>query len=203
MVKTCQQCSAEFAVSKKGRPPKWCSPKCANRAWRRRKNPTNFGPKPCAVCETIFERQMPAKSKRTCSTACANILCYRENKAKRDAKTNEWHAAHKDRRAGYVAKCHKAKPEQYKLLRRVTEARRRSRYNGSYTVKEWKNLLEFYGNVCLCCGLAKPLHADHVIPLSKGGTNVIGNIQPLCKSCNSAKSTKSTDYRPMQLLRAS
>lgn len=66
---------------------------------------------------------------------------------------------------------------------------------GSHTPKEWGELKEKYNNLCLCCGEKKKLTVDHVIPLSKGGTNDIDNIQPLCASCNSRKNTKEIDYR--------
>lgn len=65
----------------------------------------------------------------------------------------------------------------------------------SFTSKEWADLCARYGNICLCCGEVKALTVDHVIPLSKGGTNDISNIQPLCKSCNSSKNAKIIDYR--------
>ncbi len=80
-------------------------------------------------------------------------------------------------------------------------SRRRARLvnsKGNFTSKEWKSLKAFYGNICLCCKKKEPdvkLTADHVIPLSRGGTNDISNIQPLCGSCNSRKYTDTTDYR--------
>ena len=60
---------------------------------------------------------------------------------------------------------------------------------------EWIDLCEKYDNLCLCCKKKNPLTVDHVIPISKGGLNIIENIQPLCKKCNCAKHDKIIDYR--------
>jgi 5-methylcytosine-specific restriction endonuclease McrA len=65
---------------------------------------------------------------------------------------------------------------------------------GVFTEAEWRAKCAEYGNKCGCCRQSKPLHADHIIPLSKGGSNVIANIQPLCKSCNSRKGTKAITF---------
>lgn len=66
-------------------------------------------------------------------------------------------------------------------------------------VSEWIELKCFYRYTCLCCRRKEPeikLTMDHVIPIFIGGRNVIGNIQPLCLSCNSKKHTQTADYRP-------
>lgn len=69
--------------------------------------------------------------------------------------------------------------------------------SGSHTFAEWDELKRKYCFTCPCCFKSEPditLTIDHIVPLSKGGTEDIENIQPLCKSCNCRKSVKSTRY---------
>src|SRR5215211_7861615 len=62
-------------------------------------------------------------------------------------------------------------------LRKRRAARHASR--GNVTVEEFKELCESYGNKCLACGdTAAVLEADHIVPLPKGGSDNISNIQP-------------------------
>jgi 5-methylcytosine-specific restriction endonuclease McrA len=72
---------------------------------------------------------------------------------------------------------------------------KKAQNGGSYTAQEFAKLCEMYENKCLCCGSTAPLTADHVVPISKGGTSYIDNIQPLCKPCNCKKHDKTIDYR--------
>lgn len=34
------------------------------------------------------------------------------------------------------------------------------------------------------------LQVDHVVPIARGGTNVLGNLQALCGPCNNAKGAR-------------
>lgn len=68
---------------------------------------------------------------------------------------------------------------------------------GSHTVEEWEALKKQYDYRCLRCGKQTKLTRDHIIPLSRGGSDYISNLQPLCLSCNSKKLASSTDYRPV------
>lgn len=69
---------------------------------------------------------------------------------------------------------------------------------GSHTLSEWETLKMKYRYMCLCCKQCEPeirLTEDHIVPLTRGGTNDISNIQPLCRSCNSRKNIQTFDYR--------
>jgi len=70
---------------------------------------------------------------------------------------------------------------------------------GTFTGLEFQRLCEAFNMQCARCGkLAteeKLMTADHVVPISVGGANVIANLQPLCLSCNSKKGDKIADYR--------
>ena len=85
---------------------------------------------------------------------------------------------------------------RYAVYARNTRARRKLA-DGSFTVWEWENMKKQYGFRCPACFKIEPqikLSIDHIIPLSKGGTNFIENIQPLCVSCNVKKHTKTIKY---------
>ena len=133
---------------------------------------------------------------------------YRErNKEKMKEYAKEYRKAHKERldeqkRKWYVENkekhrksCHeweKNNPEklyQYQVLRRS----RKKGAAGSHTLAEWKMLKLLHGNKCAICGKDKKLSRDHIIPLTRRGSNYIENIQPLCHSCNSKKHTKLMD----------
>jgi 5-methylcytosine-specific restriction endonuclease McrA len=47
-----------------------------------------------------------------------------------------------------------------------------------------------YSRPCYNCGTKENLSIDHNIPLSRGGRHSIGNLQTLCRPCNSSKGDK-------------
>lgn len=59
---------------------------------------------------------------------------------------------------------------------------------------DWEKVLAEQGSKCLRCG-SPDITVDHIVPISKGGTNAKGNLQPLCSPCNSQKGVSTTDYR--------
>ena len=46
------------------------------------------------------------------------------------------------------------------------------------------------GMRCRECGAAENLTIDHVIPVVRGGGDEIGNLQTLCRTCNSKKGVR-------------
>lgn len=90
--------------------------------------------------------------------------------------------------------------DKSKITRKNRKYERRQRLNNTpegmrLTAKQWRMILTFYDNRCLCCGTDENITVDHIKPLALGGLNTASNIQPLCHRCNSLKRDKEIDYR--------
>ena len=160
--------------------------KCGANEWTKRGD--------CAPCNRAYSRKWNA-----------------ENPDRAKERNKKWASENLDRRRAYDRKKYTASPEKKrernirwkKANREICNAldhRRRTKKTqagGSYTASEFNALVSHYGNRCACCGRTNvKLTADHIVPVAKGGTSNIDNIQPLCLSCNSRKGAKTIDYRP-------
>jgi 5-methylcytosine-specific restriction endonuclease McrA len=128
----------------------------------------------------------------------ADRAYYAVNREKRLRYGQAYRAEHSDKirskNRDYYRQ-HRGRFYEYVNRRRA----RKAQAEGSHTEAEWEALKGRYNYTCLCCGKREPditLTRDHILSLDTGGSDSITNIQPLCKSCNSKKSTKNIDYRP-------
>jgi hypothetical protein len=54
----------------------------------------------------------------------------------------------------------------------------------------YKRLKSNRGEFCANCGAGNRLTIDHIVPLSKGGSNDDDNLQLMCLPCNQRKGTR-------------
>jgi 5-methylcytosine-specific restriction endonuclease McrA len=76
-----------------------------------------------------------------------------------------------------------------KMAEKSHKRRAKLRGNGVFQVTE-KELIRLYASPCAYCGTMENVTIDHIIPVARGGRHSIGNLQPLCLSCNSSKNAK-------------
>jgi 5-methylcytosine-specific restriction endonuclease McrA len=167
--------------------------------------------KTCSKCgQTKFVLEFTTDKEATTGRSSACHTCeaqrmkeYEKNKrAQRDEtfleKDREKSRRKHERKKESINERHRVWHKNNQDKRHIYANNRRARTKnaaGQITAQEFIELCAAYGNICLCCKEQKPLTADHVIPLSCGGSNSIDNIQPLCSTCNSKKFTKTIDYR--------
>lgn len=145
-------------------------------------------------------------------TRAKSLRYYYKNRAKVRAAQKKYNDEHRAENYARHRKYIKERPIQARAYGREYAKRNRDKWNaemrkrrsrekgsgGAHTAKQWQDLVRLYDHRCLRCGKQEPeitLHGDHVLPISRGGSSDISNIQPLCARCNKSKGPKHVDYR--------
>ena len=113
----------------------------------------------------------------------------KENPEKAKANTRKWHRNNPDKVKPKIKAWRKANHERVLAL---NQKRRALEYgaDGSYDEHDIKRIYESQRGMCPGCkrSLRKTkYHRDHIVPLSRGGSNWPENIQLLCPTCNNKK----------------
>lgn len=128
---------------------------------------------------------------------------YAEHKEQERIRGKKYYVEHKEQERIRGKKYREAHPEQIKILEcrwrkdnpdkvRLRRMRRRAlekKALGACTEEQLKERIAFWGSVCYLCG-ATYMAIEHIVPLSRKGTNWPENLAPVCTSCNSRKRAK-------------
>ena len=174
-----------------------------DRRWQKKPVQTE---KVCPVCNVLKpatgfsgRSDHPGRLRSQC-IECKNAeaLAYRAaNRAEIRVRGASYRATNIDDVAQRLRQWKLDHPESYSAIHRRAKHKRRmliEQDGGHWTNEEWLALKHAYDYRCADCGKHEPdevsLTVDHVIPLSKGGSNSVGNLAPRCRSCNSKKNNK-------------
>lgn len=106
----------------------------------------------------------------------------------------ELNRARRKRDSEHVREIERVSYERNKERRRPAKNARQSFRNRLFSNPPYlileKELRRLLNSDCLACGTHDRISIDHIIPLSRGGSHSIGNLQPLCVTCNSSKNSK-------------
>lgn len=161
---------------------------------------SDFQVKQCSNCKEYkplseFSKEKRAKSGlrswcKVCDHAQQNVWRKTHPEARR-----EYDRIYKDKHRARRRELGREYSKKHGAEKRLRRRQRIKDNGGRFTDDEWFYLRVKFGNRCLACGQVGGVLPDHVIPLSRGGRNDIGNIQSLCEPCNNSKGSKIIDYR--------
>jgi 5-methylcytosine-specific restriction endonuclease McrA len=140
--------------------------------------------KHCKDCKREFHKSYRENNREKW---LADKKASRSRNIKKDlAYKRKYYAEHKQEAADYQREYAKRNPAKVEKIKAVYRSRR---LKDCYTVLD-REIQRIKGSPCFACGSVERIEVDHVVPLSRGGRHSIGNLMPLCRSCNASKGGK-------------
>jgi 5-methylcytosine-specific restriction endonuclease McrA len=152
----------------------------------------------CTDCRKAYHRDNSKKYYQTNKVVkIAKVMAYQIGNDLYQAKTLARRASPEFRESERIRSASRRKdvsgnPHRAYLTRRYLA--RKFNAKGYTTRVQLKARWDYYGHKCWICKLTAS-ETDHVIPLSKGGSNWPANLRPICKQCNVRKGNK-WPYKP-------
>lgn len=118
----------------------------------------------------------------------------RENREQQRAYMARYYPAHREMFIAKTAAWVKAHPERVKAHGNTRRARMLGN-GGHHTDRDIRNQYLSQNGRCFYCGIdvGNGYHVDHVVPLSRGGSNSPENIVIACEPCNRSKHARSVE----------
>jgi 5-methylcytosine-specific restriction endonuclease McrA len=136
-------------------------------------------------------KELKARHKKTQRYRDTLLAYKRSDKSKAQDKAYKETPAGKESSLKAQKKHSKTEKRKASAARCATKRRTQIEILSTLTADEWIGIKESFKQRCVYCGEKKHLTMDHIIPVSKGGFHIKGNIVPACRSCNSRKNNKS------------
>lgn len=119
----------------------------------------------------------------------ASYRKYREaNRDKRAVYKRQWQQENREKVAAYNRRWRQENLERDAAAKRRRKARKRNNLTIPFTPAQLAARLSMFAGCWMCGGPATAV--DHVKPIAKGGADILANLRPVCKPCNSSKGDK-------------
>ena len=143
----------------------------------------------CKACKAAYSRAYrKANPEKVAALSRAWAVA---NPDKRDTSRRAWKAAHPEEHAASQRAYQTANPEKNSARARNYYARKLGN-GGAHTAKDVQAQYDHQQGRCYYCDVLvyDDYHVDHVIPISKGGSNGPENLVISCPPCNRSKHNK-------------
>jgi 5-methylcytosine-specific restriction endonuclease McrA len=145
----------------------------------------------CVACYGEPKTRKPGQRFRPDETPSYGSVYYHVNRERILAAARAKHDLDPEKRRKRVRSRKAVCPEIYKAHQEAYRAKKREAL-GKLTAEDVISLIAEQKGRCAGCGnsLTREYHIDHVLALSKGGSNERSNCQLLCGGCNKSKGNK-------------